>query len=667
MAQWQKIIVSGSDAILKTVTLDNGIAIGSQILSSSQAGTKLSGSFTGSFTGDGSGLTGVSAAGTVSSSAQIAALLPASSVSSSAQVTALLPASTVSSSIQIDYNSITNKLSGVVSSSAQIAPLLPASTVSSSAQVIAAMPGAISSSTQFQTLANPFTGSFTGSFVGSGASLTGLNIGSALNVDVYKFVGDASTTLFTVSSSYFVSSVFVSVDGLSLINTEDYSISGAGITFVTAPPSASNIVVRALINAQSSGTGSFTGSFKGDGSGLTGVSAAGTVSSSAQIAALLPASTVSSSTQFQTLANPFTGSFTGSFTGDGAGLTGIASTLATAGGAGTGTVALQSQTLTIAGGNGVTTSANAQTITVSAPAGTVSSSIQVDYNSITNKLSGVVSSSAQVAPLLPASTVSSSAQVTALLPASTVSSSTQFQTLSDPFTGSFTGSFTGVFPYGSLSSIPGGIVSSSAQVAPLLPGGSVSSSAQYPGWVTASSQIDYNSITNKLSGVVSSSAQVAPLLPAGTVSSSGQVTLSGITGTTFSTADFTFPQNLTVAGNLFVDGTTTTVNTANLNIEDRFILVNSGSVPGGNAQGGIIAMDNGANASGSAVFYSTENSINRWGLAENVASNATVVTQTAYVAAVVDMTVAAQSASLATYAKPGNIRVETNGDIHIYG
>ena len=96
-------------------------------------------------------------------------------------------------------------------------------------------------------------------------------------------------------------------------------------------------------------------------------------------------------------------------------------------------------------------------------------------------------------------------------------------------------------------------------------------------------------------------------------------------------------------------------------------MVNSGSVPGGNAQGGIIAMDNGANASGSAVFYSTENSINRWGLAENVASNATVVTQTAYVAAVVDMTVAAQSASLATYAKPGNIRVETNGDIHIYG
>ena len=45
------------------------------------------------------------------------------------------------------------------------------------------------------------------------------------------------------------------------------------------------------------------------------------------------------------------------------------------------------------------------------PAGTVSGSAQVDYNSITNKLSGVVSSSVQVTPLLPAGTVSSSDQV----------------------------------------------------------------------------------------------------------------------------------------------------------------------------------------------------------------------------------------------------------------
>ncbi len=57
-----------------------------------------------------------------------------------------------------------------------------------------------------------------------------------------------------------------------------------------------------------------------------------------------------------------------------------------------------------------------------------------------------------------------------------------------------------------VTALGGGVVSSSVQLAATLPAGVISSSAQYPGWVTASSQIDYNSITNKLSGVYSSSA-----------------------------------------------------------------------------------------------------------------------------------------------------------------
>ena len=114
--------------------------------------------------------------------------------------------------------------------------------------------------------------------------------------------------------------------------------------------------------------------------------------------------------------------------------------------------------------------------------------------------------------------------------------------------------------WNSVANKPADLVSSSTQVKAFLPGGTVSSSVQYPGWVTASSQIDYNSIQNKLSDVVSSSAQVQPLLPNGTVSSSAQypgwvtassqIELNSITGTTFATANFTFPQNLTVAGTL---------------------------------------------------------------------------------------------------------------------
>ena len=91
----------------------------------------------------------------------------------------------------------------------------------------------------------------------------------------------------------------------------------------------------------------------------------------------------SSSLQFNSTTTPFTGSFTGSFKGDGSGLTGVASTLSTAGTTGTGTINLQTQTLTINGANGVTTNASGQTITVSIPAGTISSSTQVDVRNTT--------------------------------------------------------------------------------------------------------------------------------------------------------------------------------------------------------------------------------------------------------------------------------------------
>jgi hypothetical protein len=64
-------------------------------------------------------------------------------------------------------------------------------------------------------------------------------------------------------------------------------------------------------------------------------------------------------------ATSFSGSFSGSFQGDGSGLTGIASTLSTAGETGTGTVALKTQTLTITGGEGIDTVASGQTITIS--------------------------------------------------------------------------------------------------------------------------------------------------------------------------------------------------------------------------------------------------------------------------------------------------------------
>jgi len=65
-----------------------------------------------------------------------------------------------------------------------------------------------------------------------------------------------------------------------------------------------------------------------------------------------------------------------------------------------------------------------------------------------------------------------------------------------------------------------------------------------------------------------------------------------------------------IAGDLIVQGAVTSINTANLNIEDKFILLNSGSSTG---DGGIIVSTN-TNGTGTALFYDDET--NRWGLTQ---------------------------------------------------
>ena len=62
MATWKKVIVSGSSAELAAVTSSLGVLVGTnQSITTSPSTTFLSGSFSGSFFGDGSGISGVAA------------------------------------------------------------------------------------------------------------------------------------------------------------------------------------------------------------------------------------------------------------------------------------------------------------------------------------------------------------------------------------------------------------------------------------------------------------------------------------------------------------------------------------------------------------------------------------------------------------------------------
>jgi len=167
-------------------------------------------------------------------------------------------------------------------------------------------------------------------------------------------------------------------------------------------------------------------------------------------------------------------------------------------------------------------------------------------------------------------------------------------------------------------SIANGVVSSSAQLAADISGSFVSASNALGNRIDGIST-DFDDITNKptlVSGSAEGDAQ-------------GQVKLNGVNvninalGTNDSPA-FT---NLTVNGDLTVTGNTFEAQVSNLNVEDKFIIVNSGSTSGesGIVFGGSDPAGSGAANSGTAIFW---DSTNVFGFAQDVASSATAATLT---------------------------------------
>lgn len=130
-------------------------------------------------------------------------------------------------------------------------------------------------------------------------------------------------------------------------------------------------------------------------------------------------------------------------------------------------------------------------------------------------------------------------------------------------------------------------------------------------------------------------------------------------GTLLTVGSSTFGTNVVIAGDLTVAGNTFNQQVSNLLVEDRFILLNSGSASG---DGGIIIQTE-TTPSGSAFGW--DDSAVRFALqtATALASDAITFTPDAFIAAVVDID--AGMSDIATYQKNGNIKVDS-GDIYIY-
>ena len=131
-------------------------------------------------------------------------------------------------------------------------------------------------------------------------------------------------------------------------------------------------------------------------------------------------------------------------------------------------------------------------------------------------------------------------------------------------------------------------------------------------------------------------------------------------GQAIGTGDSPTFTNLTLSGDLTVNGSTTTVNTANLLVEDRFILLNSGS----NATGdGGLVVGSGSLQSGSTFIW--DDSADRWGTQHDtqLKHDATTSAPEAYAS----LYVLTANTGSTTYGVKGNIKTDdTTGDIFIY-
>ena len=163
----------------------------------------------------------------------------------------------------------------------------------------------------------------------------------------------------------------------------------------------------------------------------------------------------------------------------------------------------------------------------------------------------------------------------------------------------------------------------------------------------------------------------AGLTGGGDISSTRTLAVGQGTGVTVNANDIAIGQavetdsnvqfnNVTVDGNLVVNGTQTLNNTTNLLIEDRFILMNSGSSATGD--GGILV---GSGSAFSASAFIFDDSEDRWGVQIDTQLGSTAAT--AAPEAYASLYVLTANTGSATYAVKGNIKIDDGtGDIFIY-
>ena len=544
MAQWRKVLVSGSAAHVSSVevgTLDG--TSGTIINNSSIAGSRITGSFTGSFVGDGTNLTGITA-----TSLDIDAF-GSDLTSATLAVSDLILVSDGGTDGRANIGDLATPLAGtgLAASSNTIAldlNELGAADIAQANDSIVFI-DADDNSSKKESVAD-FVDAINGTGIDAGSGQLSV---AAAQTSITSVINSSLGKIGTAADQEYLKFDTANEVNVHINNTERLSVTATGVDIT------GNLTLAGAVSASSGMTGSFTGSFVGDGSNLTGVGfqideLSNTLTAVAQSDLLVVADADASNEEKKITFSNFEDEIFGNVSGD----------------------------ATVAAGGALTIADNAVSLA---------------------KMAGLARGNIILGD--------SSGDPSAL------DASTDGRILVGDGN-----DLASVAVSGDIALANNGAVTIQANA---VEGSMLNSNTAGTGLTYAGNNLDVASAQTTIQTIYNTSLIIGRAANDTTINFTADDEIVFDQGSTEAMKiDST---GVTVAGNLTVNGSTTTISSTNLNVADAFIFAASGSADS-NVDGGLIVQEGSNEGTGSALYHDTTS--NRWSVAKSVKAKDTAVT-----------------------------------------